>query len=197
MDLALRRAVPQDTAIAQTLYRRITDHLAETVEYPHWHTENHPTPDEVAASVAAGELHLAVTTAPDEGDPDEGDPDETGPDASAREAIAGAVMLNHQAVDSYDDASWRIEAAREEVLIVHLLGVAPEFLGQGVARFLVEASLRAAREQGCRAVRLDTYVENIPARNLYTRCGFTDLGVHTVRYEGTDLSEFHLFEYVL
>lgn len=27
--------------------------------------------------------------------------------------------------------------------------------------------------------------------------GFTDLGVHTLRYEGADLSQFHLFEYVL
>ena len=59
------------------------------------------------------------------------------------------------------------------------------------------ASIRVAREQDCRTVRLDTYVENIPARRLYERCDFTDLGCHTVRYDGTDLNQFHLFEYVL
>ena len=50
---------------------------------------------------------------------------------------------------------------------------------------------------GVRVVRLDTYVENLPARRLYERCGFTDLGCHTVRYDGTELDQFHLFEYVL
>ncbi|ETJ01056.1 MAG: hypothetical protein Q605_AUC01135G0002, partial [Actinomyces urogenitalis DORA_12] len=47
------------------------------------------------------------------------------------------------------------------------------------------------------AVRLDTYVENLPARRLYERYGFTDLGCHTLTYEGTDLNQFHLFEYLL
>lgn len=175
MDLTLRPARLQDTAAAQALYRGILDHLAETVDFPHWHSENHPTPDEVAASIAAGELHLAVSDG----------------------ALVGAVILNHDAAAGYADAAWAVDAAPEEVLVVHLLGVAPEFLGQGAARFLVEASLRIARDRACRTVRLDTYVENTPARNLYTRCGFTDLGVHTIRYEGTDLSEFHLFEHVL
>lgn len=36
-----------------------------------------------------------------------------------------------------------------------------------------------------------------PARELYIRCGFTDLGEHSIHYEGTDLTRFHLFEYVL
>lgn len=129
MTLSFRRAENGDTTAAQQAYRRIINHLAGTVDFPHWHTENHPTP--------------------------------------------------------------------EEVLVVHALGVVPDCLGQGIARFLMDATIKVAREKDCRAVRLDTYVENIPARNLYSRYGFTDLGCHTVNYEGTDLSQFHLFEYVL
>lgn len=176
MTLTFRRADANDTIAAQRTYRRIIDHLAETVDFPHWHTENHPTPEEVAAWVAADELYLAVDT--------DGE-------------VAGVVVLNHDAVEAYRGAGWAIEAAPEEVLVVHALGVTPDRLGQGIARYLVHATIQLAREQGCRAVRLDTYVENRPARTLYTRCGFTDLGCHTVDYEGTDLSQFHLFEYVL
>lgn len=80
---------------------------------------------------------------------------------------------------------------------MHALGVVPAHLGTGVSRCLVDAVLQVARQRGCKAVRLDTYVENIPARKLYERHGFTDLGCHTVAYEGTDLSQFHLFEYAL
>lgn len=175
-NLIFRRAAPHETADVQAIYRAIIDHLAETVDFPHWHIEDHPTPGEVAAWVEAGDLYLAV---------------------HRNGSIAGAVVLDHDAVDAYREARWAIAAEPEEVLVVHVLGVAPAHLGRGVARFLVEHTLRLAREQGCLTVRLDTYVENLPARRLYARCGFTDLGCHTVHYEGTDLSEFHLFEYVL
>ena len=176
--LTFRRAEGHDTEAVQATYRAIIDHLAETVDFPHWHTEDHPTPGEVAAWVEAGDLYLAV-------------------DGDGDGSIAGAVVLDHDAVDAYREARWAIEAEGAEVLVVHVLGVAPAHLGRGVARSLVEHTLRLAREQGCLTVRLDTYVENLPARRLYERCGFTDLGCHTVHYEGTDLSEFHLFEYVL
>src|SRR5690625_2379194 len=176
MTLTFRRAETADTIAAQQTYRRIIHHLAETVDFPHWHTEDHPTPDEVAAWIAADSLHLAL---------------------DADQEVAGVVALDHQAVEGYRHADWAIDAAPEEVLVVHALGVAPDRLGRGVARFLVEAALQLAREKGCRTVRLDAYVENVPARSLYTRCGFTDLGCHTVHYEGTDLSQFHLYGYVL
>lgn len=164
MNLTFRRAQLDDTTTAQAAYRKIIDHLAETVDFPHWHTENHPTPSEVDDWIETGDLYLAV--------------DEDG-------SIAGVVVLNHEAVDAYQDANWATEARPEEVLVVHALGVVPNHLGQGVARFLVDHTINLAREQGSRAVRLDTYVENIPARKLYERYGFTDL------------TEFHLFEYVL
>ncbi|ATG51183.1 GNAT family N-acetyltransferase [Brachybacterium vulturis] len=183
MDLSFRRAAPEDVPAAQAAYRQIIDHLARTADFPHWHTEDHPRPAQVAAWIAAGELYLAHT------------PDDTGSASPAE--IAGVVVLNHATAGGYDDADWAIDAAPEEVLVVHVLGVTPDHLGQGVARFLIDSSLQAAREQGCRTLRLDAYVENLPARTLYARHGFTDLGVHTLDYDGTDLEQFHLFEQVL
>lgn len=181
MELGFRRAAPTDTGAAQDLYRRIIGHLGRTVDHPHWHSEDHPSPTQVEGWVRAGDLYLAVARG-------------EGRDA---EQVAGAVVLDHDAPEAYDAAAWAVEAAREEVLVVHVLGVAPGFLRQGVARFLVDRSLDVARDKGCRTVRLDAYVENVPARELYARHGFTDLGVHTLHYEGTDLSRFHLFELVL
>lgn len=187
MPLLFRKAGPADTAAAQAVYRRIIDNLAVTADFPHWHTENHPAPEQVERWVRAGDLYLAVTEQDDH--PQDGD--------AAGERVAGAVVLDHAAPEAYRAASWAIEAAAEEVLVVHVLGVDPGYLRQGVARFLVDAALDVARQKGCRTVRLDAYVENTPARELYASHGFTDLGVHTVRYEGTDLNRFHLFERVL
>ena len=180
-DLSFRRAEPADLEAAQAVYGQIIDHLAATADFPHWHTENHPTPHQVEQWVRAGDLYLAVSQ-------DSG---------TGAERVAGVVVLDHAAPEAYRTAPWAIEARPEQVLVVHVLGVAPDFLRQGVARYLVDASLDVARQQGCRTVRLDAYVENTPARELYASHGFTDLGVHTVRYEGTDLNRFHLFERVL
>ncbi|MDU0348206.1 GNAT family N-acetyltransferase [Actinomyces sp. MRS3W] len=175
MTLTLQRAQGTDTEAAWEAYQRIITHLARTIDYPHWHTEGHPTAEEVRAWCETGELYLARDT---------GD-------------VAGVMVLNHRAVEAYAQVSWSIDARMDEVLVIHALGVTPDHLGQGTARFLVEAAIDEARRRGCRAVRLDTYAENVPARSLYERCGFTDLGCHQVRYEGTDLTDFHLFEYVL
>lgn len=172
-----RAARPADTAAALEAYRQIIDHLAVTADFPHWHTENRPSAAEVQEWIDAGELYLAL------------DP--------SGERVAGVVALNHDAPDAYRQAAWAVDAPPEQVLVVHALGVCPAFLRRGVARFLVDAALEVARGEGCRAVRLDTYVENAAARALYPRCGFTDLGVHTLHYEGTDLDQFHLFERVL
>lgn len=183
MSLGFRRAELDDTRAAQTAYRQIIEHLAETADFPHWHTENHPAPGEVQQWITAGELYLAVAPAADGSAP--------------AQKIAGVVVLNHDTADAYREAAWAVEAASDAVLVVHALGVVPEFLRKGIARFLVDASLQVAEDRSCRAVRLDTYIENIPDRNFYAGYGFTDLGVHTVHYEGTDLNQFHLFEYVL
>lgn len=115
----------------------------------------------------------------------------------ADDTVAGVVALNNDAPDTYAQADWVVDATGPEILVVHALGVTPGFQGSGVARFLVDAALDVARDKGCRAVRLDTYVENLPARSLYSTHGFTDLGVHTLHYEGTDIDQFHLFERVL
>lgn len=173
--LAMRQACPGDVGSAQAAYRRIVEHLARTVDYPHWHSENHPPPELVRHWVLAGELHLA----------------------EADGEVAGVVVLNHEAADGYTGAAWGVDATPAQVLVVHALGVVPDFQRRGVARAMVEAAIRLARAAGDRAVRLDTYVENLPARRLYESLGFTDLGVHTIHYDGAVVDQFHLFEYVL
>lgn len=178
--LLFRQATSGDAPAARAAYQQIIDHLAATVNYPYWYSESHPTPGEVSRWAASGELHLAVIS------------------AGARcGEIAGVVVINHDAPPAYGDVPWSIEAAGADVLVLHALGVVPGLMRTGVARFLVDATLDVARARGCRTIRLDTYVKNTPARELYTRYGFTDLGAHTISYEGVDIDQFELFDYVL
>lgn len=175
--LTFERSELADAAAAQAAYREIIEYLARTIDYPRWHSENHPGPDLVAEWVQTGNLYVARDT------------------ASGR--IAGLVALDHNAPGGYADAAWGIEAAPEQALIVHALGVTPEFQHRGVARFLIDEIIGLARKRGCLAVRLDVYAENEPGHRLYRQTGFTDLGLHQLHYDTTDLSAFRLYEYVV
>lgn len=173
--MILRTAQPDDAAAVQGAYRQIKSHLAQTVDYRHWHTEGHPTPEMITDWIEEGNLYIA----------------ESGTD------VAGVMVLDHETGEGYDTAAWSVEAGEGQALIVHALGVSPLFQGRGVAGFLIDSAVRIAQERGCVAVRLDVLVDNIPARSLYARHGFRDLGLHTIDYPTTDLNQFHLFERVL
>ncbi len=175
MNLLFRQARSGDSHRVQQSYRTIIDHLGATIDYPRWHQVNHPAPDLIASWIGAGELYMVLYGA----------------------EIAGVVVLNHDSVAAYRTATWEINATSEEALVVHALGVLPEYQGKGIARFILDSTIAHARAQGLKTIRLDVYVENTPALKLYTDYGFRDLGCHTVDYGNYDLTQFHLFEYVL
>lgn len=174
--MIIKRAAQKDVEAVEAAYSAIKDYLARTVDYRHWHTENHPSSAAIRSWIDAGALWCAVDRA---------------------HGIAGVMVLDHDSPEAYSSVPWQIEADADRVLIVHALGVVPTHLRRGVARLLVESAIEIAREKGCLAVRLDALVENIPARTLYTTCGFSDRGQHTLIYGNTDLDQFQLFEYVL
>lgn len=180
-EMNFRRARTDEIGAVEQAYDRIREHLSKTIDFRHWHTENHPRPAQITEWIEAGELYLAV-------------PAQTHDSAAE---IAGVVVLDHSSAADYASAAWSVEATGGQALIVHVLGVVPDYLGTGVSRFLVESAIEAARDRGCLTVRLDVIADNIAAHRLYVRCGFRDLGLHTIRYDGTDLDQFHLYEYVL
>jgi ribosomal protein S18 acetylase RimI-like enzyme len=65
-----------------------------------------------------------------------------------------------------------IPESPREALYVDALATAPEFRRQGVARALLDATAKEARQLGLIRICLETEVDNEPARSLYERCGF-------------------------
>lgn len=178
MSLTFTQAQLENLSTVRQVYRTIIDHLGATIDYPRWHQVGHPGPELIASWITAGELYIVR-------------------DGADSNMIVGAVVLNHDTADGYHHAAWAIDAPPEQVLVVHALGVLPERAGQGIARFILDATVDLARQRGMRAIRLDVYVENTPALRLYTGYGFTDLGCHRIDYNNYDLTDFHLFELTL
>lgn len=60
------------------------------------------------------------------------------------------------------------------LLNIHDLAVLPEWRGRGVGRRLLEAAEERARREGCCRLTLEVQEDNLRARGLYERFGFTD-----------------------
>ena len=71
---------------------------------------------------------------------------------------------------------WQIDF-EVPVIVIHILAVHPDYFGKGVGKALLDQAAELGRRQGVRAIRLDTYEENVPAVRLYEKSGFSYRGM--------------------
>ncbi|MBW6505110.1 MAG: GNAT family N-acetyltransferase [Rhodobacteraceae bacterium] len=95
-------------------------------------------------------------------------------------AFVGGGLADLLAVYGRVGGLWRAACLRllardmaEERIVVDGLSVRADMRGQGIGTALLEALCVEAQARGCRAVRLDVVEENLRARALYERLGFT------------------------
>lgn len=111
--------------------------------------------------------------------------------------LAALVLLPYQEENYAWDNPWGAALEDDQVATVHMLGVNPEMLGQGIAHGSVEAAIQKARGMGKKAVRLDALSCNLPAQKLCRSMGFAEVG--TARWQSANLgwTDFVLYELFL
>ena len=57
-------------------------------------------------------------------------------------------------------------------MVGHTLCVLPGVKRHGIGRAFVEFGMELGREKGCKVMRFDTHIDNIPASHLYENMGF-------------------------
>jgi [ribosomal protein S18]-alanine N-acetyltransferase len=60
-------------------------------------------------------------------------------------------------------------------LYIHHMAIHPAWQGKGLSHYLLEASIEYAHELGYQA-KLEVERDNLPAKHLYTKYGFKELG---------------------
>ena len=66
---------------------------------------------------------------------------------------------------------------------LYSFAVAPEHRGQGLAKVLLAAAERAAREHGASLMRLEVRADNVEAKALYARLGYRPIGSTAAYYD--------------
>ena len=109
--------------------------------------------------------------------------------------IVACVIANDEKVEGYADAPWQIDS--DEVIVLHVLAVHPDYRGKGLARRLVENVIEQERKSGKKALRLDVIENNTTAEKLYQKLGFQYIQTRTLYYDVVGEMTFKLYELVL
>lgn len=111
--------------------------------------------------------------------------------------MMGAMAVTLYQGEDYHAIAWGVDAADDDVAVLHLLGVRPSAQGRGVGAQLVRGALDIARLQHKKALRLDTLESNLPARRLYEAQGFAYRGRQRLWADNTGWTQFCYYEWIL
>ena len=175
MNITVRIATENDIDAIEHLYDDLNDYLASHKNYPRWKKGVYPIREDAEDALAEGNLYVAII---------DGD-------------VAGTVVFSSEQDETYREIDWQI-AFDVPVIVICKLAVLPKYFGCGVGKALLEYAEVVGRQQGAKAIRLDTYEENLPAARLYEKCGFRYMGLVDLGLEEIyGLKWYKVFEKVL
>ena len=98
--------------------------------------------------------------------------------------VVASAIINRTQVDVYADCKWSLECEDDEVMVLHTRTVEPACAGRGIGRKFVAFYEDYARGHNCKALRIDTNAVNITARGLYSKLGYTEVGIVPCVFNG-------------
>lgn len=169
------QASPYDFEKVRAFYHSLIDGMKERNQTITWIKDVYPAPEFLRSSLDDGELYLCC-------------------DGSR---IAAAMVVNHDCNEGYRSLGKETPLANAEVLVIHALGVHPDYSGRGIGKMMVEEAIEMAGRSGAKGLRLDVLRGNEAAKKLYLRCGFQYVGSVQMYYENTGITDFGIYEYVI
>lgn len=172
----IRKAIEADLPSVARIYEEILDQEEETgVTCTNWQRGKYPTQEHARQALEAGTLFVME---------ENGD-------------LFGCVNLNGVQLPEYAAIPWSIQANEEQVMVIHTLCISPRWAGRGRAREFVLFCEEEARRQGKTAMRLDTWIENVPANALYPKLDYRLAGKTMFHFMGFVWEELNCYEKLL
>ncbi|MCQ2439566.1 MAG: GNAT family N-acetyltransferase [Oscillospiraceae bacterium] len=173
--MELIQAQQSDFPRLAAFYRHVIDRSETMAEYCRWVYGLHPSDEKLQTHIRNGCMYFA---------------EEDG-------AILAAAAVTPFQEEDFHGFPWGVEAADDQVAVVHLLCTDPLRPKTGLAQALLRQILAMARLQQKLAVRLDALVSNTPAHRLYEKLGFLRRGEASWYTSNAGQTDFYLYEYIL
>lgn len=172
--MIIREAAFDEFNQVVAFYDSIIDDMQGSKYHPMWQKRIYPTLNFLRESIKNGQLYIQIVN----------------------NNIVGCMVMNNFG-NGYDTVPWSISVENEFVNVIHALGISVKEQGKGYAKALVEESIKIAKKHNAKVIRLDVLAPNIPAHELYKKCGFQLRETKDLFYEDTGWTQFMLYELVL
>ena len=171
-DMQIRKCTEEDIKAAGAFYDRVVLWLDQHINYPKWIYKVYPSERSAREMTAAGNQYLC---------------EEDG-------TLIGAFVLNTDPQGNYHKGSWKKDIPDGEYLVLHSLAIDPAMHGKGIGSEVIRFCENKARTEGFRALRVDIVPDNLPARKLYEKNGFTSAGDVDLERGIENIPVFSLYE---
>lgn len=173
--MKIRKALRTEYPAVKAFYHSLIEQLADSEIDIGWKKDIYPTPDFLRDSISSEDLWIGIKQG----------------------KIIAAMVLNHQCNDGYKECTWTVNALDSEILVIHALGVHPQYAGNGYGKEMVKKAIEIAKQTHQKVIRLDVLEGNTPAKKLYTRLGFQYRHTLKMYYEDTGWTNYELYEFAL
>lgn len=171
--MRLIQATAADFAVIQAFYAHVVSDTPDMPTYGRWKQGLYPTEEDFNKYIQGKSLYLYQ----------EG------------ETIVGAMAVTLFQGEDYHAIAWSQSLPDDQVAVIHILAVNPDYQGQGIGARLVREAIELAKAHGMKAVRLDALASNLPAHKLYERLGFVYRGKQHLYAVNTGWTDFFFFEH--
>lgn len=171
-NMIIRLCTPEDIPSVGNFYDGVVKHLDEHVNYPKWTYKVYPSEDSVKVMTEAGCQFLCLES----------------------DKIIGAFVLNDDPQGAYENAAWSKSLSKGDYMVCHALATAPSLQATGIGKRIVEFCIDYAKRHAYKALRLDVVPDNVPARKLYEKSGFTYVGDVDLQRGLADIPLFSMYE---
>jgi len=168
----IRRAQSSDFDKVVSFYKYAIENMQEMGTYARWVYGQHPTDAMILKYIEQEAMYLL----------------------EKEKTIIGAMAVTMCQNDDYHDINWSVNAADDEVAVVHILCVNPDYQKQGIGKRMIRESINIAKREKKKAVRLDALASNTPAHQMYVSLGFEYRGKQHLYADNTGWTDFLFFE---
>lgn len=174
-DCTIEKGTLMDIDALENLYNALNDHLEQGINYPGWAKGIYPIRETAVSGIENKNLFVL----------------------KINNEIAGSIILSHEPETAYHDATWGIEAAYKDIIVIHTFVVHPKFMKNGVGRKLMNFAKAYSLEKEMKAIRLDVSIHNTPAIALYEKCGYKYVDTVDLGLNIPNLVWFKLYELII
>lgn len=175
MKINVRIASQADINSVTQIYEDLCDYLENHHNYPGWKKGVYPTQEDAVQGLGEQSLYVALI----------------------ENRIVGSFILRNVGEEGYKQANWLTENDYSKIIVIYTLAVDPVYFNAGVGKALLDFAEQKAKEDNCHSIRLDVVKGNIPAENLYIKCGFQYIDTVSLGYEAYGLPWYNLYEKVI